>query len=515
MWMGSTTASAAGADTNLRLPAATGTPSLAAAARRRRPGPTRFATRRRLFAALSALASAFALAFVLQLHGLDGMEDAIAELHEHEEQMRFLLELESSVRDQFVHRSRLAEGDAGELALYENARVRAAELIRALSPRLDEPGAAALVADIEAAVGELDRSFRDEVARTMHSGAAARADDRAYALVFRVEDDVDRLFALMRGYTVEQSRAVDGMRRATVRLALLFLAGVPLLAVALALYLSRSIARPLAIIGRGAARMAKGDLAARIRLSGADEFGALASELNDMAGALMRHQEQLVRSGKLACLGRMAAGIAHEINNPLQVMLGYLTLHRGRVPGELGKHLAHVEREVTRCMEIVEGLLQLSRPAVPFVPVPVELRTICEEVADAIGTAMKGTAPAIRVEGAATALGTPDRLTQIVFNLAKNAAEAAGAGGEVELRAERQNGSARVVVRDTGPGIPPGLREHVFEPFFTTKSKGTGLGLAIARAVAMSLGGDLELDPGAPGGGARFVLRVRAWNEGG
>jgi signal transduction histidine kinase len=514
MWMDSTAAPIAAARSDLRLHAASSAASPVEITRQR-PHPARFGTRRRLFAALSALAAAFALAFALQLHGLDGMKHAIAELHEHQDEMRSLLELESSVRDQFVHRSRLLEGDAEELDFYEVARARTAELIRELSPRLDEPGAAALIADIADAVGELDRGVRDGVARTTRAGPGARAHDGTYAIVFRVEEDVDRLFALMRDHTVEQSRAVDGMRVATLRLAILFLAGVPLLAVALALYLSRSIARPLAILGEGAARMAEGDLASRVRLSGSDEFGTLASELNDMAAALKGHQEQLVRAEKLASLGRMAAGIAHEIDNPLQVMLGYLTLHRGRVPGELGKHLAHVEREAKRCTEIVEGLLQLSRPVAPFVPVPVELRAVCEEVADAIRTAMNGTAPAIRVEGEATALGTSDRLAQILFNLAKNAAEAAGAGGEVELRAEREGGRAQVVVRDTGPGIPPELREHVFEPFFTTKSKGTGLGLAIARAVAGSLGGDVELDPGAPGSGARFVLRVRAWNGGG
>jgi signal transduction histidine kinase len=253
--------------------------------------------------------------------------------------------------------------------------------------------------------------------------------------------------------------------------------------------------------------MARGDLSTRVDVPGSDEFALLAAEFNAMAAALAQHQERLVRSEKLAVLGRLAAGVAHEINNPLQVMLGYLTLHRDRVPGELGLHLSRVEREATRCKEIVEGLLQLSRPVAPAAPVRVDLREVCDEVADALRMSAGERAPVIAVEGEGSALGTRGRFRQIVFNLARNAAEAAGPAGAVRLRVSRDETTVGVVVSDNGPGLPPHVRSRVFEPFFTTKPTGTGLGLTIARTIANRLGGDVHVEA-AEAHGATFTLRV-------
>jgi signal transduction histidine kinase len=120
--------------------------------------------------------------------------------------------------------------------------------------------------------------------------------------------------------------------------------------------------------------------------------------------------------------------------------------------------------------------------------------------------ALAGRVPAFSVVGEATALAVPTAVRQIVLNLAKNAAEAAGPSGRVEIRLGQDGSRALVTVSDDGPGIAPEARERIFDPFFTTKQTGTGLGLAIARAMAGALGGDLELESGD--GGARFTLRL-------
>jgi signal transduction histidine kinase len=480
-----------------------------------RPHPIRFDTRRRLFLAFLAIIAAFAAAFTVPLRGLLRMERGFAELHDHEGEMQLTLELESSIRRQFAHQAQFVVSGDGHLSGYREARKRSADLVAQLGARVDEPEAVQLVREIAADAEELGRIFREEIEPAVRAGASGvmLTHERTYGLVFRVEEKLDRLFAFLGEEAAAQSARTNAVLRATARLAVLFAVGATLFAAGIAVSLSRSVARPLAKLGAGAARMARGDLSTRVEVRGSDEFAALAAQLNDMAASLSQHQERLVRSEKLAVLGRLAAGVAHEINNPLQVMLGYLSLHRDRVPGELGVHLSRVEREAARCREIVDGLLQLSRPVEAFAPAPVELREVCEEVADALRMAGGG-APAIAVEGEGTALGTRCRFRQVLFNLARNAAEAAGPSGAVRIRVSRGDATVDVAVSDTGPGIPPEARGRIFEPFFTTKPTGTGLGLAIARSIANALGGDVHVETGE-GGGATFTLRVPRPAEGG
>ena len=478
------------------------------------PLPRRpFDTRRRLFVAFLVLAAVFAAAFSSQVRGLRRIEAHMAQLQEHDDQARLTVELEHALESQLEHQAAFVAGDVTHLAGYRDARARVVHLVAELDRRVDEPEVDAWLADMRETTAELDRVLQEQMAPGARAGAG-ETKDRASALVRRVEVNVDRLFGFLRGETRKYHEHVKELERATQRLGFLFLVGTPIFAIALAIYLSRSIARPLAVLGDGAARVASGDLATRIDLSTRDEFGALASKFNAMTSALRDQQERLVQSEKLATLGRLAAGVAHELNNPLQVMLGYLSLDRHKVRGEIAKHLAAVEREAVRCQEIVEGLLQLSRPAIPIVVEPVELRDVADEVAGALRMALGDPQPTIAVEGAGSALGTHGKLRQVVFNLAKNAAEAAGSSGRVRIVVSSDDATVRVAVSDTGAGIPPEVRDRIFEPFFTTKSTGTGLGLPMARAIANTLGGDIDVGSGE-GGGALFTLRIPRAAEGG
>ncbi|HET6923330.1 MAG TPA: HAMP domain-containing sensor histidine kinase, partial [Anaeromyxobacteraceae bacterium] len=237
-----------------------------------------------------------------------------------------------------------------------------------------------------------------------------------------------------------------------------------------------------------------------------DEFGRLAADLNAMTVALKKHQQRLVESEKLAGIGRLAAGLAHEINNPLQVMLGYLSLNRDLPDRRLAEQLSAVEDEARRCKDVVDGLLEISRPSTTA-PVPVDLRALCEEVSERLRIWMRPASLRLSVSGAGVALCDRARLRQVVFNLVKNAAEAAGPDGGVEVEIGGANGVIEVAVRDDGPGITPEKRANLFEPFFTTKPLGTGLGLAVSRAIARAYGGDIEVW-NAESGGAVFTVRL-------
>jgi signal transduction histidine kinase len=139
----------------------------------------------------------------------------------------------------------------------------------------------------------------------------------------------------------------------------------------------------------------------------------------------------------------------------------------------------------------------------------VDLRALTDDVVARLRDARLLDGVAVSVDGGATAPGHPDKLRQVLVNLVRNAAEAAGPGGRVAVRVAAQDGTAEVAVEDSGPGIDAANRGRLFEPFFTTKPRGTGLGLAVSRAIARAHGGDLAADP-TDGGGARFALRLPA-----
>lgn len=289
---------------------------------------------------------------------------------------------------------------------------------------------------------------------------------------------------------------------------LIFLMVSPLLAIVVAIYVHRSIARPIARLQAGAARIAQGDLDARIRIDTPDEFGDLARQFNVMTQALKEHQQQLVQHEKLAGIGRLAAGVAHEINNPLAVILGYARLLGRTATGQNAADLRTIEEESLRAKAIVDGLLELAgRPNLE--KERVDLRTLVDDVIEQLRRTGLLEGVTVSVTGAATISGSSRKLREVVLNLVKNASEAAQPGGRVEVDLGSGSGFGRIVVRDTGQGLSREAMERVFEPFFSSKARGTGLGLATSKAIVQAHGGMLEV-ANIPSGGASFELRLPA-----
>jgi signal transduction histidine kinase len=471
--------------------------------------PRVFSTRRRLAVAFSALLVAFVSGLAFQIVGLRRMEATFAAMSEQEEQMRLALQLEDAVRDQYGHEGRFVFGASADLAGYEEARTRALELSCALGERAGDPDSIALLNQIDLASDELDRMFRDRIAPAVRSGdpAAATSHEQSYRLVSLIENSVDELFAQLQRAASQSRRELAQREQTSVAWMAALLVAIPVFVATAMLYLSRSVARPLARLSAGAAAVAAGDLESRIDIDTPDEFGALASEFNAMTASLKRQQEELVESEKLAGIGRLASGVAHELNNPLQVMVGYLSLNRDVPDRRLAGQLAAVEAETLRCKAIVEALLEFSRPAASPSPTPVDLRLLCEDVSSGLRVSVPSECLRLSLDGAAVALADRSKLRQVVFNLIKNAVEAAGPAGAVEVAMGASGDSVEMSVRDSGPGITPEARARIFEPFFTTKPSGTGLGLAVSRAIARAHGGDIDVRNGEAGG-AVFTLRL-------
>lgn len=226
-----------------------------------------------------------------------------------------------------------------------------------------------------------------------------------------------------------------------------------------------------------------------------------------MTAAIKEHQERLVQSEKLAAIGRLAAGIAHEINNPLGVILGYVRLMKRKADPEGIEELAVIEEEAVRCQVIVEGLLDLARPW-KQAATSVDLRELCNEIIMRLRESQQLSTIRFEIDGQAQAEGNEHALRQVLLNLVRNAAEASGPTGWVHVCLDTSvTGFSSVSITDSGPGLTPESRERLFEAFFTTKPHGTGLGLAVSQAIVQAHGGNIDAES-MPGGGVLFRLQL-------
>jgi signal transduction histidine kinase len=225
---------------------------------------------------------------------------------------------------------------------------------------------------------------------------------------------------------------------------------------------------------------------------------------------------QLVQSAKLAAMGRMLASVAHEINNPLQVIQNALYLLK-KEPGlrPMARDYLHVaDAEAGRMADLVGRLRDTYRPATSDDFRPEALNALVEHVHKLIAVHLQHNDVAFLFH-ADPALppvwGLRDQLQQALLNLCLNAVEAMPAGGALTLRSEHvgERNEVRLIVHDTGVGIEPGLLAHIFDPFFTTKSGGTGLGLAITHDIVQRHGGRLEVES-VVGQGTTFSLWLPA-----
>lgn len=281
----------------------------------------------------------------------------------------------------------------------------------------------------------------------------------------------------------------------------------------------RLVVKPVAALVAGTRRVGEGDLGTTIPVSGNHELGELAGAFNTMSQRLAETQRQLAQADKLASVGRLAAGVAHEINNPLTGVLSYASLLRKRLDGDKDScdDLDVIVRETVRCRGIIRGLLDFARPTPPARK-PMDLNEVVRRAVSVVMTQLSLNQVDLSLDLAQelpVVQADANQIQQVAVNLLLNAGDAInGDGGTIRVTTRTgADGSVEMLVQDNGRGIPPEDLPRIFEPFYTTKgSHGTGLGLAVSWGIVEAHGGALEVQSD-PDHGTCFTLRIPSSGE--
>ncbi|HSF31401.1 MAG TPA: ATP-binding protein [Candidatus Tectomicrobia bacterium] len=330
-------------------------------------------------------------------------------------------------------------------------------------------------------------------------------------------------------------RAYEVIHQTRLALLLLSLAAV-LCGTSLAIFLALRISRPIGHLVTAAQELATGSYDRPVRVGVQDEIGYLAHAFEQMRISLLRHleseteekqrleaanrrlqetQQQLIQSERLAAVGKVAARVAHEVNNPLAIIKTAVRIIRnqGRPESPTTGSLQMIEEEISRIARIIQELLEFSRPTPPA-PELVQVNTVILGLEPLLeqGLCEKQISLKVILEPELSqVLISSDQLKQVVLNMVRNAEGAMPHGGELRIRTARQGSFVELSIADTGCGIAAEHREHIFDPFFTTKQRGggVGLGLSVSYGIITAASGHIEVESEV-GKGSTFRVNLPA-----
>lgn len=462
----------------------------------------------RLVVAFAAILLLFGLALVVVLRAMDQMdlaerEDARLDRAKHAGHV-----VSALVREQYIHQAHtIIEQDRSHVDHYLDVARLTERAANDLEPHARDDGERALVHEIQRLVRKNHDDFMQVTLPAVDGGDRARvvslhADmERVVGGATRAVRDLNTLFEA----GSERARTVAIGERARVRAVALSCFGAAIAIAALvAWWTTRSITRSVSALRSGAARLGDGELTRRIELDGDDELADVATAFNEMATRLVAHQAELVRSQRFAAIGRLGAAVAHEINGPIGIILGYAGLIRR--DGADDEALSAIEDEARQCQRIVQTLLDTSRADDTQVA-PLDLAQLARDAVDRLRAAGGLAERTVTVAGDTSVAiqGDEGKLRQVLVNLLTNAVDATTAGGHIDVRVHADGPRALLEVSDDGVGVPATLAVRDLEPFHSTKANGLGIGLAISRAIVEAHHGELHLVPGRDRGAVASI----------
>jgi signal transduction histidine kinase len=368
--------------------------------------------------------------------------------------------------------------------------------------------------------------YKDALSRVL----MVRADTDRLATekdtAFRIGEDLIEQVGDMIAFTtsrleVNTHKAMSEIERTKYILYVLVAMG-PILSALLGYIFISGLTRPVKVLVESTRKLKGGDLDHRVA-GLKDEFGEVAASFNEMAGSLKEQMQKMQRTEQMVVVGELAAGLAHEIKNPMagiKVAMSVLS-EESYISSEDRAVLQKVVAEITQLEGLMKSFLNFAKPQKPRLE-PVNVNQMLNTTLtfhlkhQTIGAGGSGKIEIVKELGELPmTLADPTQLQRVFLNLFLNALHAMPRGGElgVRTRLEEDGKSIRIEVSDTGSGIREDLISKVFQPFFTTKPKGTGLGLAISRQMIEQHGGTISV-ANRPGGGVLFTILLPVKAEG-
>lgn len=365
--------------------------------------------------------------------------------------------------------------------------------------------------------GQSDKLTDDPDLQTAFKRLERTSDELRYAVY-------ESLFARINAAKAEQRRSLTIVLATSV-------CGILLTACMLRFFYSW-IFGPIRDLQQGVDRISSGDFSHRIELHSSDELQDLATAFNEMSAKLhgtyrdltnevQERGQQLVHSERLASVGFLAAGVAHEINNPLasiafcaEGLERRLSELLGRFPREhetIQKYLRMIQDEAFRCKQITGNLLEFARVG-EGERQSTDLSDVVQSVLDMVQHLQNAHGKRIlfRPAGRPAAFANAQEMKQVILNIVVNALDSMDDSGVLTITLAPNGPAAELILADTGCGMPPDVLDNIFEPFFTRSrsGKGTGLGLSISQRIISQHGGSIEASSPGPGLGSTFVVRL-------
>lgn len=466
---------------------------------------------RRLGRSFARVALVATVASILLLFFLFRVANSVHNMQRDESAIRTGLGLATAVREQYIHAAHtLIVGNRSHIEHYTEwvDRVRSgARELRARVPeherwRIDR---------IETFSREMDLVFHEQIVPATLAMDRARMIQAHDVLEQHVEiaaRDADLVAQSVEDRMSREHVSATHVTRIAVSIAVLGILSLVLLSIVSTRNLRDAVVRPLHSLAEAATRIGTGDLAARVSVAPEGELGIVARAFDRMAEQLSDHQRRLVASERMAAIGQLAAGVAHEINNPIGVIRGYL---RTMIPEaereELRKELLILDEEAAACQRIAEDLVAYAR-APEINRTESDIATLLAATAERFEASGESKGCQIRVEADHVQLSVDGvRLRQVLLNLLRNAVQAAPKGSPIEVYGQATARAYIVRVLDRGSGVPDELRTKIFEPFLSGRVNGTGLGLAVCSGILRAHGGEISARP-RDGGGSEFVVSL-------
>jgi signal transduction histidine kinase len=448
----------------------------------------------------------------LLIHLIADVSSLVMGMRDDEAPTRQSLALATDIREQYMHQAHwLIERDDEHLEHQQEYAGRIRASIEKLRPAVSEQHQAELdrLGDVSR---ELERLFADELmpaARGNDVKSVMRLHKRADVLSQKATKLADGIAHAVGASMVHAHLLATAATRRGMVIGGICVLLVLTFSVLSVLGLRRSVLRPLDVLTAAAHRFGSGEFHHRLGAVGDGEIAAVAQAFDRMAEELEVREKRILEKERMAAIGQLAAGVAHEINNPIQVIRGYLkTMGPDASPETLREELGIIDEEAMACQRIVEDLLAYSRSP-ELQRAPVQMQNLLELAVKRFGETPEGRGIPLELAAEeATIQGDAVRLRQVVLNLLANAASAAPAGTPITAHGSRlSDGGYQIQVTDQGPGVSAADQRRVFEPFFSKRAGGTGLGLAVCQGIVAAHGGTIGVR-NAPSGGAVFTVRL-------